>query len=46
MTHNQPHQRRLQARTSITKAGLPFGCAQMCQCVAKWTKQTVPGCLA
>jgi len=47
MTPSQQHQRRLQARTSITKAGLPFGCAQMCQCVANWLKQkTALGCLA
>ncbi|SDS21218.1 hypothetical protein [Opitutus sp. GAS368] len=47
MTSYQQHQRRLQARTSITKAGLPLGCAQMCQGVANWLKQkTGSGCLA
>jgi|GEM_PF-3540601 len=47
MTHVQQHQRRLQARTSITKAGLPMGGAQMSQCAANWLKQkTGSGCLA
>jgi len=47
MTSSQQHQRRLQARTSITKAGQPMGDVQMRQCVANWLKQkTGSGCLA
>jgi len=47
MTHVQQHQRRQQARTSITKAGQHIGCAQMCQCASKWLKPTTgTGCLS
>jgi hypothetical protein len=46
MTPVSQHQRRLQACTSITKAGQPMG-AQMLPCVANWLKQqTDSGCLA
>jgi hypothetical protein len=47
MTTVSKHQRRPQARTSITKAGQFMGCALMHQCVANWLKQsTDSGCLA
>jgi hypothetical protein len=47
MTHVQQHQRRLQARTSITKAGQPLCGVVMHQCAANWLKQkTGSGCLA
>jgi hypothetical protein len=47
MTTVSKHPRRPQARTSITKASQPMGCAQMRLCVANWLKQqTDSGCLA
>jgi len=39
MTPVTQHQRRLQADTSITKAGLPMGCAPMCSVASNWLKR-------